>query len=375
MNTTKTSSYGKLVAFFVIAVALVCVLGFAAGGWQTNDDNNRPDDGSENTPPPSDSMDNEEGPNLSGDGSNDIVDDSESPKHYNYLTGMETTEDEALRRPMAFVMDPNAPSYAIAELPIMVELPIENGHTRLIAFSTNTSVLGKIGSLCKTRGYITNIIKYFNSIAIYCGTDDSVSYSSCDHSDLSFDLSLNLGYHYTEYTNFIYTNGDLIKAGLTNSGINTVVTAKKSLPFDFSDENQQIEAADTTHSVSLAFSESETVLLSRSEENGKYVMSRNGEIKEDLLSDKPVSFDNVFILFADAITYEGADSSELVMQTIGGGSGYYITNGVSTSITWCATENGDMLFQTADGEKLKVNRGTSYIGFIKSSTINSVTFS
>ena len=77
MNTTKTSSYGKLVAFFVIAVALVCVLGFAAGGWQTNDDNNRPDDGSENTPPPSDSMDNEEGPNLSGDGSNDTVDDSE----------------------------------------------------------------------------------------------------------------------------------------------------------------------------------------------------------------------------------------------------------------------------------------------------------
>ena len=38
MNTQKTNSYGRLVAFFLVAMVLICALGFAASGWQSDPD-------------------------------------------------------------------------------------------------------------------------------------------------------------------------------------------------------------------------------------------------------------------------------------------------------------------------------------------------
>lgn len=370
MNTSKTSSYGRLVAFFIVAVTLVCVLGFVASGWQTDDPS-----GSADAPTPEDAPTGDLSDN-GADNTTDTAPDTEVPPVYiNRLTGLETDEAEAMRRPVAFVTDPTAPAYGIAEAPLMIEVPTEGGRTRLITFSTNISMLGKIGSLCSSRGYITNLVKYFNSIAIYYGNDDSVNYTSCDNSALSFDLSENSGYHYTEYTEFLYTNGDLIKAGLVNSEISTTTTEEFDLPYTFAEDDTRFKFEDAANSTTLAYSATDAVTFSYSGESGKYAMSRNGEIKKDLLTDKTVCFDNLFILFVDSITYESAESAETVMQTLGSGIGYYVTGGTRVSITWCATEDGRMTFCTEDGTKLSVNTGNSYIGIVKSSMISSVIFS
>ena len=367
MNTSKTSSYGRLVAFFIVAVTLVCVLGFVASGWQTDDSNDATGDV---LPPPDDSE------NTGVDNTQDTLPNPETPPVFtNRLTGLQTSEAESMRRPVAFVIDPDAPAYGIADTPLMIEIPAENGRTRLASFSTDISTLGKIGSLSSTRGYITNLIKFFNSIAIYHDSDDGVEYDASDHSELSFDLSANSGYHYTEYTEFMYTNGDLIKAGLNNSQINTTTADSFELPYTFVSGDSRVKFDDPASSVTIAYSTSNAVTLSYSTESCKYTMIRNGEIKKDLLTDKVVCFDNVFVLFADSITYENADSTETVMQTIGSGIGYYITSGTRVSITWCATDDGKMSFYTNDGAKLEVNTGNSYISVVKSSMMSSVTFS
>lgn len=369
MNTSKTSSYGRLVAFFIVAVTLVCVLGFVASGWQTDDPSNAPDAPVDENSPSQDAE------NGSADNAPGMPQEPEaSPVYTNRITGLETSEAEAMRRPVAFVTDPTAPAYGIADAPLMIEVPTEGGRTRLITFSTDISTLGKIGSLCSARGYITNLIKYFSSVAIYYANDDVVEYSSCDHSELSFDLSANSGYHYTEYTEFMYTNGDLIKAGLNNSQIGTTVAEPFELPYEFSTADSRLEFDDPASSVTVAFSESEVVTLSYSSESCKYTMSRNGEIKKDLLTDKAVCFDNAFVLFADSVTYESADSTETVIQTLGSGIGYYLTSGTRMPIKWSADESGRMIFATENGSKIEINTGTSYISVVKSSMISSVTF-
>ena len=84
-----------------------------------------------------------------------------------------------------------------------------------------------------------------------------------------------------------------------------------------------------------------------------------------MLNGKNISYDNVFILFANATTYEKADGTELVIDTLSGGAGYYVSKGFAVEIRWCVDDSGDLQFLTLSGEKLTVNRGNSYIGYYK----------
>ena len=87
----------------------------------------------------------------------------------------------------------------------------------------------------------------------------------------------------------------------------------------------------------------------------------------DMLTGENVSYKNVFILFADATTYEKAEGSELVIDVNSGGKGYYISNGTYSEFVWKTDVSGALTFFTLSGEILKVNPGNSYISFYKSS--------
>ena len=85
----------------------------------------------------------------------------------------------------------------------------------------------------------------------------------------------------------------------------------------------------------------------------------------DMLSGKNISYKNVFILFADSTTYEKSGGSELVVDIISGGRGYYISNGRYVEFTWSTDVSGALSFLTLSGEKLKVNPGNNYFAYYK----------
>ena len=372
MNTNKTGGIGKLVAFFAIAVAMLFAFGLVADGWQLFDPN-EPDSGEDAT------EGNETDENTDGNQEPEIPEEPEVyiPEYTDPLTGLETTEESARYRPIAFVMNPQAPLYGISGADILAEIPVEGGETRLLAITSGKKKLGKIGSLAATRDYISNISKFFGAVIVSAGDDDKIEYSGCDVTSSSFDLSKQSGYSYTEYTHFHYTNDDLILAGLTNSGISTMNNAAISLPYRFLpfDAESPIIGTESARCATLQYSESSSTELYFSDDDGRYTLSKGGVIKKDMLNDKPLKFDNVFILFADTVTYENADGSSMIMNTVGGGVGYYLTGGTLTKISWESTLSGSMTFHTEDGQPLTVNRGTSYIGIKKSSKIADVKIS
>ena len=50
------------------------------------------------------------------------------------------------------------------------------------------------------------------------------------------------------------------------------------------------------------------------------------------------------------------------LENIGGGSGYYITNGYAVPITWEKRERGSKtVYRYLNGEEIKVNDGNTYI--------------
>lgn len=370
MNTSIQGNYVKLIAFFLVAAILVAAFGFASDGWweeETNDDNGKVDTDSNKT-------ENDKNSNKQPE------DEPKEPEIYipeftNALTGLETTEDSARKRHYAFVIDPDSPIYGISQSDIISELPIEDGSTRLLAFTNELEGLSKIGSLTATRNYISNIAKFFNSAIVFKKNDSNLSYESCNLLGSMFDMSIHTGYFYTEYTKFTYTNGDLVSAGLYNANINTTINTTSPLPYQFTEFGKEITLDSSANSLLLPLTDSSETEFYYSPQTKKYTYYKNGSAKKDMLSDTAICFSNIFVLFADSVTYETADNTEMIMNTIGNGTGYYISGGAYKAIRWESDVSGSLKLYDETGSLLTVNRGNSYIAFIKASRADKIKFS
>lgn len=375
MNKKKTSNPVRLIAFFLTAFLLVCTFGFTVDGWQIGEDSDSK--GTSALPSDPSSNNRNEGDNQNSDNSNKVPDSTGQyiPEYINRITGVEVSKEISNRAHLAFVMNPILPSYGISCADLICEIPTEEGGERMIAFLPDSKNLWKIGSLTYTRGYITNIVKYFGGLCVSGGNDDTINYNHCEPAGMYLDLSLNEKYHYTEFTSNVYTNSDLLSLGINNSGLDPTSIASPQLPYDFPDYgDEEIFFNESAVKVKIEPSPGTLNELFYNEDTGKYFLSKNGTALSDAMNGKQLEFENCFILFADCLTYDNTKCSQMVMDTIGCGVGYYFTNGSVCKIKWTGTSEGVLSFTSQDGERLTINRGSVYISFLKSSMTDKITF-
>ena len=117
----------------------------------------------------------------------------------------------------------------------------------------------------------------------------------------------------------------------------------------------------------MKFADNLTTELYYSAADNKYALMKNGSIKNDLLNSNICYFDNCIILFSDTVTYENEFGKEIDIDVDGPGKGFYFTNGSYTPITYSSADDQGLCFYDSVGEKLKINRGKTYIGYMKSS--------
>lgn len=373
MKWLQSGNLAKLVAFFVIAVVITCTVSFAANGWQSfikdeadsdkivADENSGSDDFDENK-----------------DGENsdeDVPVVLPTPKYYHWITGLETDLESSLKRPLGLCFGSTEPLYGISSSYLTIEFPTEYGNTRFLCFIDDAKSLGKIGSLSPSRGYISNLATYFGGILLSYGTDDTFEYDCKLPRDV-LDFSETSGYCYTEYNTFVYTNGDLVNAFLNNTRISQASSEICNLPYVFTEPEIKLEmTGENATSISVTYSESNSTQLNYSGSEECYILSKNSMVKNDLLNDKPMKYDNVFILYANSTTYETEDNTQLILDTYTKGSGIYASQGKYVEITWERDSSGNLVFFDAEGNCLTVNRGTSYMAFMKASSKSSVKFS
>ncbi|MBR7117302.1 MAG: DUF3048 C-terminal domain-containing protein [Clostridia bacterium] len=365
MESKKNGNLAKLVAFFLTVSVLIAAIAFSAGGWQG--DLLGPDSGNseeDNIPTIGDADE-----NTDGDG--DTQGDPDIPEkiiYTSYITGLEITEEESFLKPLCILFDSNAPMYGISSSFLTVEIPVENGNTRMLAFTNDATKLGKLGSCAPTRAYISNIAKYFGGVLVSMGSDDQFTYPAFEYKGGYIDFSSESGYHYTEYGEHCYTNADLIGAYIKNCAISTVKQDNVTAPYIFSN-NPDRTGDITANTVLISFDKGSTSELIYSADDGKYLLKKNSVSITDRLNDKEAAYDNVFVLYSDATTHETRDATQLVLDTKSGGSGYYIRAGKAMNITWSTNENGELRFYGESGETLEVLPGEAYIAFAKSSQI------
>lgn len=382
MKSSKSNGLSRLIAFVMIAVLLICAIGFAANGWQSSP-NDEPDSGdvggsADNTDENTDgNTNNNQNQDNTANGENTENTPPEeilppAPVYINNITGLEISEEENASVPLGYVINPNLPIYGISSSDLSIEFPIENGSTRLLNYTKSSSLLWKIGSVMPTRDYISGMTKFFGGITVSKGNDDIVKYSSYDTTKSSLDLSLYTDCYYIENHTNAYTSKDMLNVAL-NRNESLQKEGYKTPPYIFSEENT-VTGNKEAKSVIIPYSSSSETEFYYSESTGNYLYFKSGTRKVDMLSGKNAAFKNLFILFANATTYEKSEGTELVMDTISGGSGYYFTNGTMTEIKWSVDENGNLSFKTLSGETLTVNKGNAYIGYFKASSSSSVKY-
>ncbi len=373
MTSFKLTGPYRLISFFLIAVLLICVVGFAVNGWEnentvpdsgengnTTDNTDENTDGNNQLTPPN---------NTTGDDNNNnetIVTPEE--KFYNKLTGLEISKAESEAIPFGYVMSTASPLYGVANADITIEFPTEKDETRMLVYKTGTNTLWKIGALAPTRDFITGIANFFGGVTVSLGNDDIVKYSAIDTEKINLNIKNYQDTYFKENALYIYTSSELIQNAYKMGSIEA--TTYKDAPFLFSED--KVKGVSVANTLTLPYSQSSKTELFYSEETDNYLYFKNGNLKIDMLTGENISFKNVFILFADATTYEKADGTELVLDTLTGGIGYYASGGYKTEIRWNINKDGKLEFKTLDGKTLVANRGNSYIGYYKSSLYSSV---
>ena len=86
-----------------------------------------------------------------------------------------------------------------------------------------------------------------------------------------------------------------------------------------------------------------------------------------MLTGETISYTNVFILFANTVTYENSDGIEMVFDTVSGGKGYYLSNGMLSEFKWCVDEMNNLKFYNLMNEELVINKGNVYMAYYKTS--------
>lgn len=352
MNTAKIGNYNKLIAFFMIIVALLSVLVVSANGWQDNDDPfwNNDNNAANNKDNGADELPEE---------IQTTTPEPEAQKFYHHITGKEVTEENYGISQVAYIIDGNSPLCGIYSCNVLIEFPIENGKTRYFMLTDINAPLEKIGSITYSRNFISNLASSFGATIVSLGNDDDVDYSHIDTSEYTVHLNENPDTYYTEYTYFAYTSTQLITKTILSSA-----RVQSTLPYTFKDNSTPAGTIDAK-TLNIPYETSTTLVYSQ--DQSKYCLCKMGSDKIDVSTSGHVMFTNALVLYADSMTYETAEKTQTVIGTLGSGSGYYAYAGMAEKITWIMDAEGNLSLFNQNGEKLHIGRGNTYIAYVKSS--------
>ena len=302
------------------------------------------------------------------------------PSYLHPLTGLETTENLVNARPVSICIGNTAyalPQYGLSGADILVEVPVEGGISRLMMITNNYEYIEKIGSVRSTRPGLASVANSFDTIQLYAGTSDENESVLLPYDTMDYIMQNLPTIYYRSEENAVphnlMTSGALIQAGIASFNYRTELQEDFSMPYHFAKFGETINPQDgTALAVQISYSASHVIEFSFHDEAGKYIRNQFGEIQIDGNNNASLAFENVFILYANTVTHENASGSTVDINVEQGGSGIWCSNGLMQNISWCFDEQGKMIFYDAEGECLTINRGTTYIGFMKSSMSNAV---
>ena len=357
MKISKYSSIFKFCSLVIVIVLIITSVGFAVSGRGIETQN----DTASNlfSPDTTDNIQNGTQGVINKPGADTLY------THFNKVTGLPITEQQANSIPYGAVVDPLSFLYGVSTSDISIEFPIENGSSRLLCYSTDETTMWKIGSLRPTRKFISNTSNLLGGVVVSYSSDDAVRYNSWETSRVTLDLSIYSDCYTIDNTNYVYTTEAMINTAINRMSATSTPYGYSDAPYVFSEAT--VNGVSSVGHITIPISASNKTELIYDKISKQYTYYKNGSEKTDMLTGETLAYTNVFVLFANTVTYENYDGVEMVFDTISGGKGYYLSNGTMTEFKWCVDEMNKLKFFDLKNEILAINPGNVYISYFKAS--------
>lgn len=295
----------------------------------------------------------------------------------NRLTGIDNLSEEAIgKRPVAIMINnvkASLPQYGIASADIMFEVVVEGGITRMMGVWGDYTKVPNVCSVRSCRYYYPILAHGLDAVYICFGSNETLGTPTLERlgidyfngaanyiSDLYGRDAERLKKYSSEHT--AYVKGANIPKVLESRKVRSDYLENKNVPiFKFRDTAKAAGDMECT-TAKLQFSNSYYSTFTFDSEKGVYKKQHNGSNHMDTSTGEQLSYVNVFALETNVSKYK---DNYIMLVELEGGTGYYMSMGKAQKITWVKAGDGETIeVFDAEGKKLKVNPGNSYIGII-----------
>ena len=294
------------------------------------------------------------------------------------LTGEPISTSIQNQRPIAVMIDNDKrayPHYGLADADIVYEFvnsTLNSRVTRLMAVYKDWTNETRIGNIRSTRP--TNIMTAaeLNAVLVHDGGPfyNNAYFSSTGIAHLSGSFARIHNGKAREFTEYV-TKGQ-VASRLASAGISSSYTETVGNHFNFAPYGTEVNllqaygSAVPVAKVTLPCAHTNSQLVYNGTTNS-YDYWEFGAPCVDGLTKTTVSFKNVIIEDVDLSQLDR--NGYLVMNCVGSGIAYYITDGLMVPVTWVKSSYTDKTrYYDAAGKEIQVNCGKTYVTYCPSDT-------
>ncbi len=309
---------------------------------------------------------------------------------YHYLTGESCSPEEQKKRPAAVMLNNlrlQLPQFGLDAGQIFFECVTEGSITRLMMLTTDYESLGTTGSIRSSREIFADMAADFDAVYVHAGGSPgaygviaSRGIDSLDGANMYLPSTYfrdpwrlnNIGYEHS-----LMTNGAGIVSGIQFKGYRTEYRDVFEPVFSFYDEKtNHIPGGPAAEHVRVYSTPIQAVDFVYDASTGQYLRYHYGGMAhKDGASGAQIAVKNVILLFMDIAVIPGDEASRVAVTDTGTGTGYFITNGQRTDITWSRSGPNDVLRYTLpDGTPLTLNAGKTFVCILDKSVREKVDF-
>lgn len=249
---------------------------------------------------------------------------------------------------------------------IIYEMIVEGGLTRYMAVFQDQNT-ERIGSIRSARHYFLDYALENDAIYVHHGNSPqaaadfktlNIDRISVDASKTGWrDKSLNVSTEHTLFTSIAKLNNGLGNKRKTRN--KDFLLNYSETPIDLSTKEGAIKA----NNIEITYSGSVKTSYEYDESAQNYKRSVNGKAHTDYVTKKQYTFKNIITYqVSNTSLNDGSGKDRQTLDNIGGGEGYYITNGFAIPITWSkSSRSSQTVYKYKDGTEIDVNDGNTFI--------------
>ena len=304
------------------------------------------------------------------------------------FTGEWIDEDLARVRPFAIMLGNTTqalPQYGVKEADVLIEAPVEGALTRLMAVYQDYENAKKIMSVRSCRHYYVDWALEFDAIYAHYG---QAKYAK---EILSRDDVDNLNGMEADVSNRMYprdpsrkaphnsyTTGEKIQEAIAYKGYDDKLSSDYEGHYRFNedDENQiRLSGEDVLDAAVVKPGyRTNDPWFAYEESDGLYYRYQYGEKQVDGNDGSQLSCKNILLQICDWSVIDD-QYGYLDVDTMSGGTGYYITNQKAVPVTWeKQSESAPTRYYRADGSEITLNQGKTWVCVVQDTYEDAIAF-